>query len=514
MRPFGEICCEDEREVLGTSYSNYYFEHTSFNADSLDPDVYLIVGRRGCGKTSLGEYFKFQSDLPNASCIDVDEPKLYGAVLHRVIGKLEHASEIAIPLIVDVWTYAIWSLIFKEYRDLDPRIAQATFSGAGEASGAALIKALISNLEQKREGSGEPLDEQLDAALRNPVFVAAKQAVLEITARRPIVIAVDSMEHFSIRNDAVMWATAALIQCASDFNTRHARRGVHLKVFLTDEVFPYLLEDVVTNTAKYVRNPLFLHWRPKDLVRLVCWRFFKYLSRTQYRGELPKAVDWDDFHDVESKMWTPFFGETLKNRNGVTEKTLAYVLRHTQMRPRQLIILCNQIAKLAERQGGFPRFSTDVLSIAVRQTEGSLADEVINSYSRIHPNAGKIVAALSGVPMSFKGQELDRVAKRTASHWKESGYSLDQFRQIVAEMGIVGRQRGVKDTRTGIMEADFEFAIEDRLYIHEKDDCVIHPMFYRKLNTSPIGNLCIYPFPDRPEYTSLRPQGRLTQIRR
>jgi hypothetical protein len=514
MRPFGEICCEAEREVLGKSYSNYYFEHTSFNGDSLDRDVYLIVGRRGCGKTSLGEFFKFQSDLPNAHCIDVDEPRLYNAVLHRVIGTLGHASEVAITLIVDVWNYAIWSLIFKEYRELDPRIERATFSGAGEASGAALIKALISNLEQKRETAGEALDDQLDATLRSPVFEAARQAVLEITARQPIIVAIDSMEHFSIRDDAVMWATAALIQCASEFNTRYARRGVHLKVFLTDEVFPHLQENVVTNTAKHVRNPLFLHWRPKDLVRLVCWRFYKYLSDTPHHTALPKSVDWDDFHDVESKMWTPFFGVTLRNRNHVTENTLPYVLRHTQMRPRQLIILCNEIARLAERNREFPRFSSEVLIQAVRQSEGSLADEVINAYSRIHPEAGKIVAALSGVPMIFKGQLLDRVAKRTSSHWKVSEYSLDQFRQIVAEMGIVGRQRGGKDDRTGILEADFEFAMEDRLYIHEKDDCVIHPMFYRKLNTEPIGNLCIYPFPDRPEYSQLRTERRSVPLAR
>ena len=79
----------------------------------------------------------------------------------------------------------------------------------------------------------------------------------------------------------MMRATAALVQCASHFNLTMAQHGIHLKVFLSAEVFPALAETVITNPIKYVRRPIHLHWRPKDLIRLVCWRYFQHLRQRQ-----------------------------------------------------------------------------------------------------------------------------------------------------------------------------------------------------------------------------------------
>jgi hypothetical protein len=74
---------------------------------------------------------------------------------------------------------------------------------------------------------------------------------------------------------------------------------------------------------------------------------------------------------------------------------------------------------------------------------------------------------------------------------------------MVAELGIVGRARGSKDSRTGIIKADFEFALRDRLFLHEQDQCVIHPMFFSKLNTRKGDNIIVFPFPDHPDFNLL-----------
>jgi hypothetical protein len=70
-KPFGHVSCEEEQEVLQDEYSNYFFWETPFNDQALERDVYLIVGRRGSGKTSLTRFFGFQDTYPNAACIDV-----------------------------------------------------------------------------------------------------------------------------------------------------------------------------------------------------------------------------------------------------------------------------------------------------------------------------------------------------------------------------------------------------------------------------------------------------------
>ena len=44
------------------------------------------------------------------------------------------------------------------------------------------------------------------------------------------------------------------------------------------EVFPHLKEEVILNPLKSVRNEVYMHWRPKDLMRLISWRFYNYLE--------------------------------------------------------------------------------------------------------------------------------------------------------------------------------------------------------------------------------------------
>jgi hypothetical protein len=53
----------------------------------------------------------------------------------------------------------------------------------------------------------------------------------------------------------------------------------------------------------------------------------------------------------------------------------------------------------------------------------------------------------------------------------------------MAELGIVGRVRRTNET-AGYLDADFEYALPHRLPITHRDECVIHPMFYRRLNVA------------------------------
>jgi hypothetical protein len=123
----------------------------------------------------------------------------------------------------------------------------------------------------------------------------------------------------------------------------------------------------------------------------------------------------------------------------------------------------------------------------------------MNSYSSVYPGAARIAEALSGLPLIFKGNELDKRAPQTASQWPPGEYSSYAFRQFVSELGIVGRVRNVSE-KTGIVEADFEYAGESRIPLLVTDQCVIHPMFYKKLNIRMTRNLCVYPFPDHEEF--------------
>jgi hypothetical protein len=503
--PFGQAACESEIKQLKERYRDYYFYHTRFNAAAMDPEVYLIIGRRGAGKTALSHFFSFQKMQPNNIAIDVNEPVLFEQVMAKLADSAHESREIAIPGIVRIWEFVVWSVIFRELKDKDPRIKTACLFGSQSGKVSLFIRHLLKALLEKVLSNKDDILGELEALVGDERFKQGMESVLEIAKKHPVYVAFDTLENYDINDDPLMRAMAGLIQFASDFNMEYSRQNLHLKLFIMAEVFPHLKESVILNTAKFVRNEIYLHWRPKDLMRLITWRFYQYL-KVEKKFSLDSKVDWENHKEVLAGLWEPFFGKQLTNGGGLLEKTFPYMLRHTQMRPRQLIILCNSVAKVARRAGTFPYFEPASLVEGVGKGETSLADEVLNSYVTVYPNAARIVDALSGIPTMFKGKELDRRAPHSAGQWPRGEYSPDSFRQLVVELGIVGRVRKCNEA-SGYVEGDFEYACEGRLPLLVSDDCVIHPMFYKKLNVQRSKPLRVYPFPDDREYRELEYQA-------
>ena len=497
--PFGEESCEHELAVLQDHYPEYFYEQSRFNEEALDPDVYLIVGRRGSGKTSLTQYFNFQKRFRNAHSIDVDEPEIYQSILQKIANSAYLSPDLAVNDVRKIWEYLIWSIIFNEYSHLDATVRSAAVFSGKKMKPARIITEIVNGLLAKYVDNNGRVASELSEALTSPVFAKAKEKVVEFTRSEPIIIAIDTFERYDRENVAMMTVTSSLIQCANNFNISYSTKGIHVKAFVSAEIFPYIKESAITNTTKFIRRPLYLRWRPKDLIRLISWRFYRYMGANKIKVPF-KKVDWDDFDDILNKMWYPFFGEKITNLRGREEQSFPYILRHTQMRPRQLVILCNDIARETIRAGKFLRFNSIQINQTIARCEYDLADEVLNSYDLIYPRVSDIVMALTNAPVTFKGSFLDQVAKKTSDVWAE-GYSLSSFRRLVAELGIVGKVRKKSD-EAGIIEADFEYAMHDRLVITNDDDCAIHPMFYSKLQVLKNGYV-IYPFPDHEDYKDL-----------
>lgn len=501
--PFGEESCEHELEVLQDQYEKYYYNQGRFNTEVIDHDTYLIVGRRGSGKTSLAKYLEFQKVIENAQCIDVDEPEIYDETFREIVSYSSYPDDILTNRIVKFWNYLIWQLIFDLYRNHDAVFETAVGFANRKPSPARLIADTLKLIfDRLTKDTGGIVLDQLEDILSSAIFTKARTRALAIAQESPVIVAIDTIERYDKEDARLMNIVAALIQSANGFNVEFARQGIHVKVFVAAEIFPHIKESIITNTTKFIRFPVYLHWRPKDLVHLICWRFYRYLENT---NRLPqgiqsdKDVEWTKFSDVHEKMWIPFFGSEITNMRNLQERSFPYLLRHTQMRPRQLVVLCNEIAKRSMKNGTYPFFRQENIADVIKGTERELANEVINSYARIYPRVGEIVDALHTSPMMFKGNYLDQIAKTTQYAWPNGNYSLANFRKLVAELGIVGRVRSFNE-KSRIVGADFEYSLTERLPLRSSDDCVIHPMFYSKFHTKREDHIIVYPFPNHPDF--------------
>jgi hypothetical protein len=495
--PFGLADCESELEELHEEYQQLYFGNTPFNVSALNQRTYLIIGRRGAGKTALSHYFSFQNEIRNALVIDVDEPKEYQKVLTEIAKRSSYSSELAVPYARDIWIYLIWCLIFENTKSVASAIAQACIPCERQVAythGGFLNSAIDWLVGQFRGGTFESNSDSVSEFLKEGNFAAARESVLGYAKTRPLFVAVDTLEKYDIADSGLMNAIAGLVEAAADFNIKYAKHGVHIKVFVSGEIYPHLMESALQNPLKSVKHPVHMLWRAKDLLRLIAWRYYRFLRKEKLALPISlQDIDWDSPRDVLHKVWVPYFGQNTKNKRGEKEHTFAYVLRHTQMRPRQLIELCNSISARSLASGNFPLMSGRDLIEGIEDGEAKLATEIINSYSKVHEGVADIVNALSKLPMTFLGSELDRRAPESASHWKVGGYSPSAFSRLVVELGIVGRV--LRQSSSGHITAEFEYSQRAAMRLGHRDECVIHPMFFSRLNIeAPVKPLMVMPF--------------------
>lgn len=493
--PFGRAACEAEVKILKDEYSDLYFDETPFNGAALRPETYLIVGRRGSGKTALAQYFSFHKTFGDSIYIDVDEPTEYQKVLSDIAAHASESPAIAIPRLKKLWMYLLWCIIFEHTRDHSAVIAEACDHACSGGKASHLINVVIDNfLNFLRESKTSPFEQRLDQLLGSERLAVAQADALKLAGEKPIVVAFDTLEKYEVSDNALMHAMAALVEAAAEFNLSFSEKGIHLKAFMSGEVFPYLKENILLNPLKTVNDAVHLLWRPKDLLRLISWRFHRYLAEhNQLREESKGKIDWTSHRDVFEKMWAPYFGRQLTNARNLKEDTFSYALRHTQMRPRQLILLCNSIAQRSMDAGHFPELWEEDIRTGVKDVEANLANEIVNSFSLLYDQVNTIVDALMKMPMLFSGKELDKRASQSASEWPPNTYSPARFRRLVAELGIVGRVRRHNE-ESGYIDADFEYSMPERLPITHRDDCVIHPMFYSRFNVEFNSPCRVIPF--------------------
>ena len=154
--PFGEKSCEDEIRLLGERYQEYYFDHAPFNEEVLLPRSYLVVGRRGSGKTSLSHYFRFQRSYKNATSLAITSEELPQIYLDFQTCYLHtHAtSELLIPFLSKVWELFIWGRILESRNPKDPATHLVRNAVKTEHGFRGAVRSVIADLLKKFLGIG------------------------------------------------------------------------------------------------------------------------------------------------------------------------------------------------------------------------------------------------------------------------------------------------------------------------------------------------------------------------
>ncbi len=328
-------------------------------------------------------------------------------------------------------------------------------------------------------------------------FKDAQAEAATVLKGKTLVILIDSPEDYALRgrspeigsggeleeSSTSVTLFRALTFASATFQPSEIRLTV--KYFIPVEVYGFLSQNPV-NWGKTAGSILGLRWKPSELLCLVAkrLRFFRFRSGL-ISAEFVNMRELDDPR-LAYLEWIQAFSEQTQNLvHGITENTFLYVLRHTQLMPRQVISCGNSILnRLRGNLDDLPASESYVRS-GIDSAETDNAKDSLELFSQVHGDVFRIGRDyLTHMPCTFSYGTLQSELYPAIAADLSRILGLTDFREflrLLAELGIIGVARPDLDTAT-YRVAVYEHEIDDVLRIQATDTLYVHPMFLKHLS--------------------------------
>lgn len=135
------------------------------------------------------------------------------------------------------------------------------------------------------------------------------------------------------------------------------------------------------------------------------------------------------------------------------------------------------------RGDNFPRLSETAIREGIAEVEGTICSEILSAYRYVYPGAANALKrCLPELPICFTDPELKRVYNRRGKN-RVSGISeYDEFREMLFNMGIVGR---AIDGTSRYIIGQFAYNLPHQLVASHDDRFCVHPVFARRYSMRP-----------------------------
>ncbi|WP_187431848.1 hypothetical protein ROLI_005810 [Roseobacter fucihabitans] len=476
-QPFGPRSSEDIKDDELVQPLIFNTRNSIWKSYQKDPSI--IVGRRGSGKTTVVSRTELAGKFKYI--IFADLAKLSEKVSHALFSesqiKLGRTERCA-----DYWSFVlnVQHMIevvrsnpaepfprissFLEAIDRKPKMGEESYlKRAFRASNRVelnnslgpLLASITNFLADSAHGYQEALSD-LDYYLK------------ESNTRSVIIL--DNVEQYDLDDCETKEIMKGMLKCVGTFGNRYRQ----IRLCIPAEHF-FEIKAISSNATKDFGNAVVLHWSPIELMRIAAWRYLVFLAAHNHIQRLNKfeAIDLSKREDVHSVL-SDFMKDTTVNRGKKIEGTLAYVLRHTQLLPRQFIMTLNSIYKSAE-DGGF-NYAADVVD-GIRNVEPDICGDIFNAFQTKFPFCEDLCdRVVEKLPRYFSQDRLESVYAKFGKGALKSRQDIDfhRFRKVLSEIGAIGKVTG---QTTMYKDADFEYGIPGQLSFAPSDEFCLHPAF-------------------------------------
>lgn len=476
----------------------------------------IVIGRRGAGKST---YLNHLSQKQNVVPIPIKVWDVIDIVENQVEAILERQSTIDAEKVSDIWHLIFISLACKKASELAiendevKEFLKAFPLKAMVANGIInLVNEVIEKIKTVYTGREERFDIQIclqAAALGSPtldVIESSLSGSLEKN-RQVIVIMLDNPERFtrdnmhdlsqSSQNASREQTISGLLNLAGRMNK--GNNAIQMRLCIPSEQYFYL-KRVSTSKRKDFNAVQLLHWTSGEILSMAAHRFLTFLTvYNQFRDDnayeelkaLPIYTREGAF-----KFWSKVFNLEIENSRRLKEKPMVYLLRHSQLLPRQILDYLNKIIDLAieDKLEDFSSIDPKYMKRAIEETEYETSSEVIDAYSYSYPEANEIYdSVLPKLPVLTTAKEIkDKLYKtsdakavlQTYSGHPQVTVGKERFLRLLIETGVYGKVVHEPSAHSsGYVEAEFEYTISGALKINNEDGLAMHPLFSGRLSS-------------------------------
>lgn len=476
--PFGPIdACEliENPEVLKELFETHNKIHARLHGRPS-----LVVGRKGSGKTTYLNSVQFDSNYKFV--VNLNTSEAFYSVIQSI--GLISTGPIFAEMVQQVWKKVIFIGLFNELRTKLPKDYGSRHSidrylaKIGVKSGGTIedvlwqITAIIArHVKDKPVGVFIEILQVFDNATFTDVFKELQSELKENKHR--VVILLDSLDDFQLHVDVVGRAIQGLLKFIGECNSPSS--WVDLRFCLPAELH-HLFTPLSANPDKDFRRKLTLHWTASELIALAAHRLVSF-SAVHPDHALAVSNPSSDIEKDSGSILKQIMPTKITTRLGIDEDPIAYLLRHTQLLPRHLLMLLNSVSAASKRgQYGSVNnvFSEEALKIGIADIEGTLVHEIFAAYRPVYPKANEVcTSCLPELFHKFSIGDLERVFR---SHGMKSMETDDfsKFKRMLIEIGAVGR---VLEDAGRYIRAEFEYTIPNQLVSSTDDMLCIHPLF-------------------------------------
>lgn len=520
-------------EVLTRDHylGHYAYEYTNdrYNADlyqklfNWHPDHFhegegvrpsIILGRRGSGKSS---YLNNLAHKENVIPVAVESWDAVDIVEEYVNEILQTKISLAAEKVADIWHLIFLTLATRElakYNIEDNRFKQfiKTFPVANVAklTLVTVVTGVMNLFKEKYFARNTRLFNVgliIEAMELGCDSLASWETLLSDAAKKidkTVILMMDNPEQLEIHGkyaEEANWdeayrnysiarrrAYAGLLTLLAHFNKGKAR--IQVRYCVPAEQYVYLVEQS-SAVLKDFANIQLLHWSSGDLLSSVAHRYMICLqlhtnNRSDIRYHELKQID---IYTREGAY--EFFNKILEgpliNERGYKESPIDFLVRHTQLLPRQIIIYFNSAIELMLNENpnaDLTRLKPDYIRASVEAQEGLLATEVVDSYKSIYPEGREVINKLVNFPVLATCKEIKEgwsvfEAKKVLQKYKmypQVTVDSDRFLEFLIVTGIIGVVQRYHQGSIYI-NADYDYTLAKPLKLQPHDMVAVHPIF-------------------------------------